>query len=63
MGVNSNLHVPPIRCSLPQDIDITNAVDWEHFFLGEGKDQDHFLVVASDTGEKRSEETAAQTKS
>ncbi|XP_022092754.1 uncharacterized protein LOC110980413 [Acanthaster planci] len=30
-----------------QDIDITHAVDWEHFKLGDGIEQDYFLAVAT----------------
>ncbi|XP_038055210.1 uncharacterized protein LOC119727416 [Patiria miniata] len=33
-----------------QDIDITHAISWEYFNLGDGPDQDHFLAVASDKG-------------
>ncbi|XP_071787615.1 uncharacterized protein [Asterias amurensis] len=30
-----------------QDISVSEAVDWEHFYLGQSREQDHFLAVAS----------------
>ena len=34
-----------------QDVEVTDAVDWEHFYLGQGRHQDHFLAVASGKGD------------
>ena len=39
-----------IFCLIHKDISVSEAVDWEHFYLGQSREQDHFLAVASGLG-------------